>query len=107
LAGNAPRCCVYTARQLGGEEAFAWGLGEVFTEQANVRAAAVELAGRSPRMHRSRPICASDVVAGRVAEIKAATAREYREQTLARQTTDHKEGYAAVAERRPGRFVGR
>ena len=45
--------------------------------------------------------------AGRVAEIKAATAREYREQHWLRQTADHKEGLRAVAERRPGRFVGR
>src|SRR5215813_8464488 len=33
-----------TGRQIGGEEAFTWGLGEVLTEQSNVRTAAVELA---------------------------------------------------------------
>jgi len=44
---------------------------------------------------------------GLVAGVKAATAREYREQHWLRQTTDHKEGLRAVAERRPGRFVGR
>jgi hypothetical protein len=34
----------YTGRRISGEEAFAWGLGEVFTDQDNVRAAALELA---------------------------------------------------------------
>jgi enoyl-CoA hydratase/carnithine racemase len=97
-----------TARHIGGAEAFAWGLGEVFTEQSNVRAAAVELARE---IAVNAPLAVQSVRAtmraGLVAEIKAATAREYREQHWLRQTKDHKEGLRAVAERRPGRFVGR
>lgn len=97
-----------TARPIGGEEAFAWGLGEVLTEQSNLRAAAVELARE---IAANAPLAVQSVQAtmrtGLVAEIKAATAREYREQHWLRQTEDHKEGLRAVAERRPGRFVGR
>src|SRR5207237_8476858 len=33
----------YTGRRLSGEEAMAWGLGEVLTSQDQIRAAAVEL----------------------------------------------------------------
>jgi hypothetical protein len=42
-----------------------------------------------------------------VAEVKAATAHEYRQQHWLRQTADHKEGLRTVAERHPARFVGR
>jgi enoyl-CoA hydratase/carnithine racemase len=98
----------YTARQLGGEEAVAWGLGEVLTEQSNVGVAAVELARE---IAANAPLAVQSVRAtmraGHVAAIKAATAHEYREQHWLRQTADHKEGLRAVAERRPGRFVGR
>jgi enoyl-CoA hydratase/carnithine racemase len=98
----------YTGRQISGEEAFAWGLGEVLTEKPTVRAAAVELARE---IAANAPLAVQSVRAtrrqGLVAEIKAATAREYREQHWLRQTNDHKEGLRAVAERRPGRFVGR
>ena len=97
-----------TARQIGGEEAFTWGLGEVLTEQSNVRTAAVELARE---IAANAPLAVQSVRAtmraGLVAEIKTATAREYREQHWLRQTADHKEGLHAVTERRPGRFVGR
>ena len=98
----------YTGRQIGGEEAFAWGLGEVLTEQPNVRAAALELA-REIAMN--APLAVQSVRAtmreGLVARVKAATAHEYREQHWLRRTQDHQEGLRALAERRPGRFVGR
>jgi enoyl-CoA hydratase/carnithine racemase len=97
-----------TGRRIGGEEAFAWGLGEVLTERFAVRAAAVELARE---VAANAPLAVQFVRAtmreGLVAEIKAATARECKEQHWLRQTEDHKEGLRAVAERRPGRFVGR
>ena len=98
----------YTGRQIDGEKAFAWGLGEILTEKPNVRAAAVELARE---IAANAPLAVQSVRAtmreGLVAEIKDATAREYREQHWLRRTDDHKEGLRAVAERRPGRFIGR
>src|SRR4030095_14404223 len=79
----------YSARQIGGAEAFAWGLGEVFTEQSNVRAAAVELAWE---VAANAPLAVQSVRAtvreGRIAKIQAATAREYRKQHWLRQTAD-------------------
>jgi len=98
----------YTGRQLGGAEAFAWGLGEVLTEQANVRAAAVELARE---IAANAPLAVQSVRAtmraGLVAGVQAATAHEYGEQHWLRRTQDHQEGLRAMVERRPGRFVGR
>ena len=44
---------------------------------------------------------------GMAAAVKAATDHEFREQHRLQQTEDHKEGIKAVAERRPGNFVGR
>ena len=98
----------YTGRRIGGEEAFTWGLGEILTEQANVRTAAIELARE---IAENAPLAVQSVRAarraGRIAGVKAATAHEYREQHWLRQTRDHQEGLRATAERRPGRFVGR
>lgn len=96
-----------TACSIGGEEALAWGLGDMITDQSNVRTAAVELARE---IAANAPLAVQSVRAtmreGLVPEIKAATAREYREQHWLRQTADHKEGLRAVAEHRPARFVG-
>jgi enoyl-CoA hydratase/carnithine racemase len=45
--------------------------------------------------------------AGLAEAIRAQTALEYREQDRLRRTEDFAEGVRAVAERRPGHFVGR
>jgi enoyl-CoA hydratase/carnithine racemase len=98
----------YTGRRVGGEEAFAWGLGEVLTDQDNVRAAAIELA---KEIAENAPLAVQSTRAtmrgGFAAAIKAATDHEFKEQHWLQRTEDHKEGIRAVAERRPGRFVGR
>ncbi|MBI3246065.1 MAG: enoyl-CoA hydratase/isomerase family protein [Deltaproteobacteria bacterium] len=98
----------YTGRRINGEEAFAWGLGEVFTLVENVRAAAVELA---KEIAESAPLAVQStratMRAGLAAAVKSATDHEFKEQHWLQQTEDHKEGLRAVAERRPGNFVGR
>lgn len=98
----------YTGRRIGGEEAMAWGLGEVLTSQDQVRAAAVELAkevaANAPLAVQSTRVT---MRAGLADAVKAATDLEFREQSWLQKTEDHKEGVRAVAERRPGRFVGR
>jgi len=98
----------YTGRRITGEEAFAWGLGEVFTEQDNVRAAAMELA---KEIAENAPLAVQStratMRAGIAAAVKAATDHEFKEQHWLQGTEDHKEGIRAVAERRPGNFVGR
>jgi enoyl-CoA hydratase/carnithine racemase len=98
----------YTGRRIGGEEAYAWGMGEVLTEQSNVRNAALELA---KEIAESAPLAVQSVRAtmrgNLAAAIKAATDHEFKEQHWLQKTEDHKEGLKAVAERRPGNFVGR
>ena len=98
----------YTGRRINGEEALAWGLGEVFTSLENVRAAAVELA---KEIAENAPLAVQStratMRAGIAAAVKAATDHEFKEQSWLQRTEDHKEGIRAVAERRPGHFVGR
>lgn len=97
-----------TGRRIGGEEAYSWGLGEVLTTKDNVRSAALELA---KEIAESAPLAVQSVRAtmrdGIATAVKAATDHEFREQHRLQQTEDHKEGIKAVAERRPGNFVGR
>ena len=98
----------YTGRRISGEEAFAWGLGEVLTETDNVRAAAIELA---KEIAENAPLAVQStratMRAGLATAVKAATDHEFQEQAWLQKTEDHKEGIRAVADRRPGRFVGR
>jgi enoyl-CoA hydratase/carnithine racemase len=97
-----------TGRRVGGEEAHSWGLGEVLTTKDNVRSAALALA---QEIAENAPLAVQSVRAtmraGMAAAVKAATDHEFREQHRLQQTEDHKEGIKAVAERRPGNFVGR
>jgi len=99
---------LYSGRRINGEEAFAWGLGEVLTEPENVRAAAIELA---KEIAENAPLAVQStratMRAGIAEAVKAATDQEFKEQHWLQKTEDHKEGIRAVAERRPGRFVGR
>lgn len=98
----------YTGRRIGGEEAYAWGMGDVLTEQNEVRSAALELA---TEIAESAPLAVQSVRAtmrgALAAAIKQATDHEFKEQHWLQKTEDHKEGVKAVAERRPGNFVGR
>jgi enoyl-CoA hydratase/carnithine racemase len=98
----------YTGRRINGEEAMAWGLGEVLTSLDNVRSTAIELA---KEIAANAPLAVQStratMRAGLAAAVKAATDHEFKEQHWLQKTEDHKEGIRAVAERRPGRFVGR
>ena len=97
-----------TGRRVDGETAGHWGLAEVVTERENLRAEAVALAGE---IAENAPLALRSVRAtmrqGLAAAVQAATDHENREQARLGQTEDHKEGVRAVAERRPGNFVGR
>ena len=98
----------YTGRRIGGEEAYAWGMGEVLTDQSNVRNAALTLA---KEIAESAPLAVQSVRATMrgdlAAAIRTATDHEFKEQHWLQKTEDHKEGLKAVAERRPGNFVGK
>jgi enoyl-CoA hydratase/carnithine racemase len=97
-----------TGRRIRGEEAVAWGLGDMLVAPERLRDKAKELAAeiaegaplavRSTRMTLRR---------GLADAVKAQTDHEFSEQSWLMQTEDHLEGVRSVEERRLGRFVGR
>ena len=97
-----------TGRRINGETAHAWGLAEVLTSRERLREEALRLAAE---IAENAPLALRSVRAtmrhGLAASVQAATDHENAEQARLSQTEDHKEGIKAVAERRPGNFVGR
>ncbi len=98
----------YTGRRINGETAMEWGIGDVLTSQDQVRAEAHKLAAE---IAENAPLGVMSTRAtmreGLAEAIRKQTDHELKEQTWLRATEDHKEGVRAVAERRPGNFVGR
>jgi enoyl-CoA hydratase/carnithine racemase len=98
----------YTGRRITGEEAFAWGLGDVLAEPDRVREEAMKLAAE---IAECAPLAVQSTRAtmrrGLADAVRAQTDHEHAEQSLLFQTEDHSEGVRAVSERRPGRFNGR
>ena len=98
----------YTGRRIAGEEAVAWGLGDVLAQPDALREEAIELAGE---IAEGAPLAVQSTRAtlrrGLADSVRAQTDHEHAEQSLLFQTEDHKEGVRAVSERRPGRFNGR
>lgn len=95
-----------TGRRISGAQAFEWGLGDVFTDTEDVRAAATTLARE---IAENAPLAVvslrEQMRPGLVAAVKANTDIEGAAQHKLKQTNDHKEGVKAVAERRPGNFT--
>lgn len=98
----------YTGRRIDGETALDWGLGDIYCKPEEVRARAVELAAE---MAANAPLALvslrEQLRPGLADAVQAATDIEHREQFRLQQTLDHREGVKAVAERRPGDFIGR
>jgi enoyl-CoA hydratase/carnithine racemase len=98
----------FTGRRITGEEALAWGLADLLVEPNRLRAAATELA---VEIAENAPLAVlstrATVRRGLAEAVKAQTDIEFIEQDRLMHTEDHREGIKAVAERRPGRFVGR
>lgn len=95
-----------TGRRINGEIAHEWGLGDVFTDDDNVRQAAIELA---QEIAENAPLALlsmrEQMRPGLADAVNAVTTIESREQKWLQATNDHKEGVNAVAERRPGNFT--
>ena len=95
----------YVHRQ--GETASQWGLADVFTDDDNVRNAAIELASE---MAVNAPLALvslrEQMRPGLADAVKATTDIEGREQYWLQRTADHKEGVKSVSERRNGNFTG-
>lgn len=96
----------YTGRRIGGEEAHALGIVDRLVNQKEVRDSAIayarEIAENAPLALLSlRKQMRGDLAAA----VKAATDIEGFEQFQLQQTSDHREGVKAVAERRRGNFT--
>jgi enoyl-CoA hydratase/carnithine racemase len=97
-----------SGRRVKAEEALAWGLADEVAPAEKLRAAALRLA---EEIAENAPLGVAatrrTLRAGLVEQIREAMAREHAQQSLLRDTEDYAEGVRAVAERRPGNFVGR
>jgi enoyl-CoA hydratase/carnithine racemase len=97
-----------TGRRITGEEALAWGLADVLVEPNKLREAATALAAEIAENAPLAILSTRATIRRGLAEaVKAQTDIEFVEQSRLMKTEDHREGIKAVAERRPGRFVGR
>jgi enoyl-CoA hydratase/carnithine racemase len=98
----------FTGRWISGEDAVAWGLGDILVPANQLRDAARQLAGEIAANAPLAVISTRLTMNQGLAEaIKAQTDHELAEQTRLFRTEDHREGVRAVSERRSGRFVGR
>ena len=108
IGAQAANLLFLTGRRIKGEEALGLGLVDrlvPLTELAMAaRALAQEIAENAPLATISVRATMRQGLAERIA---AATDHELAEQQWLRATEDAEEGIRAVAERRPGRFVGR
>ncbi len=98
----------YTSRRVQGDEAYAIGLADLLVPQAQVREAALKLAGEIAENSPLGLISTRMTMRGDIADrVRKATDHELEEQTRLRKTDDFKEGIKAMAERRVPNFSGR
>lgn len=99
---------LYTGRSVDAMEASSMGLVDRLAGAGNVRALAVEFAAE---IAASAPLAVRSIRAGLRAELvgrfRETTAMEAAEQVRLRTTHDHREGVAALRERRSPEFRGR
>jgi enoyl-CoA hydratase/carnithine racemase len=97
-----------SGRRIKAEEALAWGLADEVAPLAELREAAFRLA---QEIAENAPLGVAatrkTLRAGLVQAVREAMMREHAQQAILRATEDYAEGVRAVAERRPGAFVGR
>ena len=97
-----------TGRRINGETAHEWGLGDIFTDNDNVRPAAIELAREIAINAPLALISLRQQMRPDLADsVKSTTDIEGREQFYLQKTEDHREGVRAVSERRAGNFQGK
>ncbi len=98
----------YTGRRIDCKEALAWGLCDQLVEPDDLRNSALALA---KEIAEGAPLALLSTRAtmrqGLADAVKAQTDHEFKEQSRLFKTEDHREGVKAVAERRPGKFVGK
>ena len=95
-----------TGKRINGETAQEWGLGDIYTDTDNVRSAAIELAQEIAENAPLALLSVREQMRPNIAEaVNDVTTIESREQKWLQQTSDHKEGIKAVAEKRAGNFT--
>ena len=98
---------MYTGRRINGEQALEWGLVDELVDQSELRSAALKLAAE---IAEAAPLAVAATRAtlrrGLYDAFREQVRHESDEQTRLLETADAREGVAAVAERRPGRFIG-
>lgn len=96
-----------TGRRIGGEEAKRLGIVDRLVPSEDLRESAIAFA---QEIAENAPLAVMSVRAslrGDLADaVQRATDHEFGEQHRLQQTSDHKEGIKAVAQRRPGQFTG-
>ena len=98
----------YSGRRIDGAEALSLGVLDRLVPQARLREDAVAFARSIAANAPLALLSLRAALRGDLAEqVRQATDRENAEQARLVKTEDHREGVRAVAERRPGRFVGR
>lgn len=97
-----------TGRRVRADEALAWGLVDEVVSAPAVRSAALRLACEIAENAPLAIVATRRTLrAGLGDAVRSQTILEHREQSALRPTEDFREGVRAVAERRPGRFIGR
>jgi enoyl-CoA hydratase/carnithine racemase len=97
-----------TGRRLSGAEAFEWGLVDTLVERSEVRTAARSLALEMAANAPLAVVATKETLRGKLAEaVRLQTEIEFHKQNALFDTEDHQEGVSAVAQRRPGNFIGR
>lgn len=108
IGRNNAELMFYTSRRVTGEEAYKMGLANVLVPQAELRAAALKLAGEIAECAPLGLLATRATLRAGLAErVLAATSHELAEQTRLRSTEDFKEGVRATEQRRVANFVGR
>lgn len=97
-----------TGRRIKAEQALDWGLVDEVAPLSNLMGAALTLAREIAENAPLAVDATRKTLRGELANaVRAATAKEYEQQSILRVTDDFAEGVRAVNERRPGNFAGR
>ena len=97
-----------TAARYKTEEVIGWGLVDRIADAAKLRETAHALAAEIAENAPLSLVATRKTLRGNLLEeVRTRLSVEHLEQAKLRSTEDHAEGLRAVAERRPGRFVGR
>lgn len=107
IGAQAANTMLYTGRRVSGMQALELGLVDLLVDAEDLRRSAIDFARE---IAENAPLAVMSVRAtmrqGLAEAVSEATLHELKEQQWLRATEDSYEGIKAVAERRPGNFIG-